>query len=79
MTLLHKEGVNLLIQPALSPTEYLWCVIRCRPDQPTNFREQLQPLLRGRNAIPQNVMDHLVESMPRNLADVIVGSRRHTR
>lgn len=86
-TFLEEQDVTVLRQPALSPDlnpiEHLWDelgrAVRRRDPQPTNLHQLRQILVEEWNAIPQNRLAQLVDSMPRRLADVIAARGGYTR
>lgn len=82
-----QENIPTLPWPAfspdLSPIEHLWDVldrrIRNREPQPGNIPQLLQALQEEWEAIPQNQIRRLVNSMRRRIAAVIQARGGHTR
>lgn len=84
---LDEVGIQRLNWPAcspdLNPIEHLWDQlqrgIRRRPALPETLQDLRAVLYEEFEAIPQNSLTHLIDSLPRRLNDVIRARGGHTR
>ncbi len=85
MQMLEDLGVRLLPWPSrspdLNPIEHVWDILgrRMQSRAPGNLNQLFEALQEEWDAIPQEDLDRLIQSMPRRVGMVISKRGSHTK